>query len=138
MEGYIILRLDSFVSDKVATYADGVLTIEHVLPQTVDAGSEWDLLWPVPTDEEKAKGKVDDRKFWLNRIANLVPLSRSKNSAAQNYDFDRKKREYFTGKSGTSSYCLTTQVLNEASWTPKVISSRQETLQKVFKDKWKL
>ena len=135
---YIILRLDSFVSDKVATYADGVLTIEHVLPQAVDSESEWDSLWPALTEMERMSGKTDNRKLWLNRIANLVPLSRSKNSAAQNYDFDRKKREYFTGKSGTSSYCLTTQVLHEPEWTPEVVSSRQETLLKVFKDKWQL
>ena len=38
------------------------------------------------------------RNKWVHKIANLVPLTRPKNSAAQNYDFDQKKKIYFTGK----------------------------------------
>ena len=34
---YLILRLDSFISDGAATYDPTILTIEHVLPQTVPA-----------------------------------------------------------------------------------------------------
>lgn len=43
---YIILRLDSFVSNQAAVYEPSVLTIEHVLPQTVSQGSEWEQTWP--------------------------------------------------------------------------------------------
>ena len=38
---YLILRLDSFLVDGAATYDPTVLTIEHVLPQTLDSGSIW-------------------------------------------------------------------------------------------------
>lgn len=125
---YIIQRLDSFVSDGGATYNAKLFTIEHVLPQNPSAGSEWYDLWP--------DAKI--RQFWLNRIANLVPLTRQRNSAAQNYDFKLKKEKYFTTKGGTSSYQLTTQVLNIDTWSPDVVESRQKDMIDIFTKNWKL
>ena len=125
---YIIQRLDSFVSDGGATYNTKLFTIEHVLPQNPSAGSEWFDLWP----------DTKDRQYWLNRIANLVPLTRQRNSAAQNYDFKTKKAKYFMTKSGTSSYQLTTQVLNSNTWTPDVVKTRQKDMLDVFAKNWDL
>ncbi len=125
---HIILRLDSFLSDGAATYDSSILTIEHVLPQTVHEGSEWSNLWP---DE-------DVRKAWTHKLANLVPLNKRRNSKAQNYDFDKKKTAYFAGTKAVSSYVLTTQVLNEPQWTPDVILKRQDALLNVFKENWGL
>ena len=125
---YIIQRLDSFVSDGGATYNAKIFTIEHVLPQNPSAGSEWFDLWP----------DAKDRLYWLNRIANLVPLTRQRNSAAQNYNFKTKKEKYFLSKSGTSSYQLTTQVLNSDTWTPDVVKRRQKDMMDVFAQKWDL
>jgi hypothetical protein len=125
---YIILRLDSFVSDGAASYDPKILTIEHVLPQTVDPAGEWAKWWP---EDEK-------RGAWVHKIANLVPLTQRKNSSAQNYDFDKKKRAYFTGKSGTSSYALTTQVLHEDTWTKDVVTKRQDEIIGTFKTGWAL
>ncbi len=127
---YIILRLNSFVSDGGMGYEseNSILTIEHVLPQTVNPNSQWEQWWP---DEEI-------RKIWIDRIANLVPLTRKKNSEAQNYDFDKKKDIYFKGKNGTSSYPLTTQVLNEKTWTEEIVSNRQNNLMNIFEENWDL
>ena len=125
---YIIQRLDSFVSDGGATYNTKLFTIEHVLPQNPSAGSEWFILWP----------EAKDRQFWLNRIANLVPLTRQRNSAAQNYDFKTKKEKYFTTKGGTSSYQLTTQVLHADTWTPDIVENRQKDMLDVFSKNWDL
>ena len=126
---YLILRLNSFVSDTENQWIDtNILTIEHVLPQTLLQNSKWEKDWQ---DEEQ-------RAYWLNRIANLVPLTRYKNSEAQNYDFDDKKIKYFTGKNGTSSFPLTTQVLNEPEWTPETVEKRQENLVQVLSKKWEL
>jgi hypothetical protein len=52
---YLILRLDSFLSDGAATYDPTLLTIEHVLPQTVSDGSEWAKLWPDPDGRKNSK-----------------------------------------------------------------------------------
>ncbi|MDR2106222.1 MAG: DUF262 domain-containing HNH endonuclease family protein [Coriobacteriales bacterium] len=125
---YVILRLDSFVSDAAAMYEPSVLTIEHVLPQTVDPSSEWAVWWP---DE-------NERALWLHKIANLVPLTRRTNAAAQNYDFKRKKEEYFASKRGTTLYALTTQVRGLSTWTKSVVQQRQKELLQVFKEKWML
>lgn len=126
---YIIQRLDSFVSDGAATYDEKVFTIEHVLPQTVDPQSEWAQLWP---DEKK-------RADWLHRIANLVPLARRVNSAAQNYGFDEKKEKYFANsRTGTTSYNLTSQVLLIPVWSEEVVKQRQEDLMTMFINKWEL
>ncbi len=125
---YIIQRLDSFVSDGGATYNTKLFTIEHVLPQHPAEGSEWMKLWP----------NAQEQSYWLNRIANLVPLTRQRNSAAQNYDFNTKKVKYFQSKSGTSSYTLTTQVINVASWTPDVVKERQKDLKDFFMKKWNI
>lgn len=125
---YIILRLDTFVSDGSAVYDSSILTIEHVLPQTVNIGSYWDNNWP----------DLSEREYWLNKISNLVPLNRRHNSEAKNYDFEIKKEKYFTSKNGTSSYSLTTQVLNAKDWTPSYVKSRQEHLLNVFREKWDL
>lgn len=125
---YLILRLDSFISDGAATYDPGILTIEHVLPQTVAEGSEWEDWWP---DE-------DQRSDWVHRIANLVPLNKKKNSATQNFNFGEKRDIYFKGTKNVSSYALTTQVLSKEDWTPKYLKSRQKTLIDTMMIGWEL
>jgi uncharacterized protein with ParB-like and HNH nuclease domain len=125
---YILQRLDSFVSAGGATYNSRIFTIEHVLPQHPAADSEWMALWP---DKE-------EQTYWLNRIANLVPLTRQRNAAAQNYDFKTKKYKYFQTKGGVSMFALTTQVINVDAWTPEVVVKRQHYLMDVFKKKWDL
>lgn len=127
---YVILRLNEFVGDGASKidFEPNILTIEHVLPQTVSAGTQWEKIWP----------KEEERKVWINRIANLVPLTRKKNSEAQNYDFDKKKDVYFKGKNGTTTFPLTTQVLSEKEWSPSVVEKRQKELLEIFIDYWDL
>lgn len=125
---YLILRLDAFLADGAATYDPSILTIEHVLPQTVAKDSVWATQWP----------NASDQLQWLHRLANLVPLNQRRNSQAQNHDFERKKKAYFGGKQGVSSYVLTTQVLNTPSWTPAVVEQRQRDLIDVLSTSWDL
>jgi len=125
---YLILRLDSFLSDGAAAYDPFILTIEHVLPQTVAKDSAWAVQWPNPVEQQR----------WLHRLANLVPLNQRRNSQAQNHDFERKKKAYFGGKQGVSSYVLTTQVLNATAWTPAVVEQRQKDLIDVLATAWSL
>ena len=127
---FVILRLNAFVSDGATKFdfEPNTLTIEHVLPQTVSPGSEWEKLWT----------NAKDREEWLNRIANLVPLTRKKNSEAQNFDFDKKKDIYFKGKNGTTTYPLTTQVISENTWIPSIVKERQKELLRKFTECWEL
>lgn len=122
----LLLRLDSIVAEVGAQYAYPTITVEHVLPQNPSAGSEWED-WFSDADAD----------YWTHRIANLVLLSRRKNSRASNYEFDQKKNEYFMVH-GTSHFALTTQVVNETEWTPMVLEHRQHELLNAFKLEWGL
>lgn len=122
----MLLRLDSALADGGATYDHPIITIEHVLPQNPKAGSEW-----------MANFSDDERREWTGKLANLVLLSRRKNSSAQNYEFDRKKREYFQ-RAGVAPFALTTQVVSESEWTPDVLERRQRSLIDALKKEWQL
>lgn len=124
---YLILRLDSFISDSLASYKTNTLTIEHVLPQTLKKDC-WDtFIWT----EEK-------HNEWVHRLANLVPLSQRRNSQASNYGFEKKKLDYFGGKKNVTHYILTNQVMGEVEWTPEVLNKRQQCLLSILKENWML
>lgn len=125
---YLILRLDSFLSDGAATYDPSILTIEHVLPQTVDQNSEWARIWP----------DLEQQRYWRDRLANLVPLNFRRNVKASNYDFEKKKTAYFGGQKQVSSFILTTQVLNTPAWSPEYLKQRQKDLLGVLSENWQI
>jgi hypothetical protein len=125
---YVLLRLDAALSEGEASYNFSIITVEHVLPQNPAANSIWMKWFP----------SLEERERYVHRIGNLVLLSSGKNSQAKNYDFALKKQKYFTTKTGVSPFALTTQVLNEQEWTPKVIERRQKELIGVLKKVWRL
>ncbi len=109
----LLLRLDSLLADEGATYNHRVISIEHVLPQNPKNGSQWTEWFP----------DVEERAQWTHRLANLILLSRRKNYRASNYEFEKKKKEYFQ-KHGVTNFALTTQVINETEWTPAILEWR--------------
>ena len=123
----LLERLDSLLADTGATYARTTITVEHVLPQNPRADSEWMTWFP----------SQDQRDAWTHRLANLVLLSRRKNASASNWDFGRKKTEYFQ-RGGVAPFALTAQVLNEADWTPAVLERRQKELVDSLCREWRL
>jgi len=123
----VLLRLDEALSEGEAAYDYPIITVEHVLPQTPGEDSEWLEWWP---DEEEREGNV-------HRLGNLALLSRRKNSQAQNFEFERKKKEYFQRR-GVAPFALTTQVLNEQEWTHDVVMERQKQLVEKLKGVWSL
>ena len=123
----ILLKLDSELSGGGATY-EANLTIEHVLPQTVNNGSEWSKLFPSLTDRDE----------WTHRLANLVLLTRRANSSASNWDFEKKKAKYFQSKDGRSPFPLTQTVLDQPQWKVDVLRSRQSDLVAKLSTAWNL
>ena len=128
IRAYVLLRLDTMLSGGGAVYDYPIVTIEHVLPQNPKNASKWMEWFP----EEAI------REGWVHRLANLVLLSRKKNSEAQNFDFETKKETYFKSDKGVSPFVLTTQVLAQADWTPAFLQTRQETLLEKLKTLWAL
>ena len=125
---YVLLRLDSALSQGEASYDHPIISVEHVLPQNPSETSIW-FNW-FPTEEERAQ--------YVHRLGNLVLLSRKKNSEAQNYEFDKKKAKYFVTGKGIAAFALTTQVLQWTEWTPTVIDQRQKDLLLRLKTLWRL
>ena len=123
----LLLRLDGLVAGTEASYNRPVISIEHVLPQNPRDNSQWQEWFP---DEE-------ERVKWTHRLANLVLLSRRKNFSASNWDFERKKKEYFT-RGNVTPFALTTQVLVMPEWTPEVLETRQRDLIGKLRKEWRL
>lgn len=120
----VLLRLDEAMADNGVTY-HGKETIEHVLPQ--DPSSTW----------RKAFSE-DERDRWTHHVANLVLLSRIKNSQANNRAFSDKKVGYFSDKKGKTKYVLTQDVLKETDWTPEILKARRKKLRKKLDKIWQL
>ncbi|MFY3386714.1 DUF4357 domain-containing protein [Paracidovorax sp. MALMAid1276] len=123
----LLLRLDRLMSDGVASVQHEVVSVEHVMPQQPAPNSQW-ASW------------VPDKvmhQFWLHRLGNLALLSRKKNSSASNRDFDWKKSAYFT-KGGSTTFALTTQVLQFTDWTTAVMQQRQDAMLAKLEGHWRL
>ncbi len=125
---FVLLRADALLNSGGVTYDHKIITIEHVLPQNPKEESQWRTWWP----NEEA------REEWVHRLGNLVLLDRIKNASASNHDFKTKKEKYFKGRTGVSPFVLTTQVLNEETWTPTVLEGRQMALVDSLAKLWRL
>ena len=123
----LLLRLDGLLAGAEASYNRPIISIEHVLPQNLPGNSQWQEWFP----------DAEEREFWTHRLANLVLLSRRKNSSASNWDFERKKKEYFT-RGNVTPFALTTQVLATPEWTPEVLETRQRDLIGKLSKEWRL
>ncbi|GFZ98685.1 DUF262 domain-containing protein [Okeania sp. KiyG1] len=124
---YVLLRLDTALSEGVANYDFSTITIEHILPQRPPHNSQW-LNWFTTKQRQK----------YTNCLGNLVLLSCKKNQQASNYEFEEKKQKYFSTNDGVSPFVLTTQVLTENEWTPEIIERRQQKLLEKLKELWRL
>lgn len=112
---YILLRLELLVSENDVEKRIKAKSIEHVLPQTPKENSQWMIDFT-----------EDERKKWINKLANIVLLSKSKNSSASNFDFADKKTKYL--KDRVSDYPRSIEILAFEKWTPIELQARQEKL----------
>ena len=123
----LMLRLDRLLSDASASYQHDVVSVEHILPQQPAPNSQW-LTWvSEPLTHQR----------WVHRLGNLTLLSRKKNSAASNYEFEKKKNAYFT-RGGVSAFALTTEVLQHNEWTEDVMAQRQAKMIDALEAHWQL
>lgn len=101
------------------------ISIEHILPQTPDAGSKWMSDF---TEEE--------RKDFTHKIGNLIIIGRRKNSSLGNLDYTQKRQKYFDKNIGSFARSLHLYNKYPTRWTP--LEYRQnsnqviEDLKKIF------
>lgn len=85
---YILLKYEYTVSEHTVHLSDyKYITVEHVLPQNPNKDSEWCRVF-----------NKDAKEKWTNKLANLVLISKKKNSRLSNLDFVRKKEKYLKGR----------------------------------------
>ena len=123
----LLLRLDLGLSDGSASYDYPTISVEHVCPQTIASGSQWDSWF----SDRQAHAE------WLHRAANLVLLNHRKNASASNWDLERKKSTYFT-RDNACPFLLTRQVLDETEWTPRVLQKRRIQILRSLARSWNL
>lgn len=122
----ILARLSNAIADPpISEFAK--VTVEHVLPQNPDSESDWLASFP----------DLESREDWTHKLANLVLLSHKKNARARNFDFTRKKTEYFR-RHGMPSFAITSQVIGKSEWTPSILKTRQKYLLSVLEKEWRL
>lgn len=121
-EKYLLLRLELAVAELDQIREFTARTTEHVFPQNPDEGSDWAKL---ASDEE--------RKKFVDKIGNLVLLSRGMNSAASNLDFNEKKKKYLEKR--VSDYPRSSQILGYEDWNEEIIKKRtNEAAELILKD----
>ena len=119
---YILLKIDLAYHGHTTKFSPPeTISIEHVLPQTPDAGSQW-----VSDFTEQ------DREKWTSRLGNLILLSRRKNTAQSNLDYLQKKEKYF--KKNVELFSNSVRIFNTFStWTMDDLKkNHKETLVKLF------
>ena len=113
---YVLLKLEYLLKDQSQSFsAFTKISIEHVLPQNPRKDSQW-----------KKDFTPEEARIWTNKLANLVLLSRRKNSKLNNRDFLDKKSEYF--KSSINTFPNVNQVMQSNRWTPRTLAIRQKKL----------
>lgn len=124
----LLLRLDELLSGGSAIYNHPIITVEHVLPQNPSQGSKWLTDFPNEIDRDQ----------WVHKLANLVLLTRRKNTQASNLDFVEKKEKYFSTRAGVSNFAITSKVLNQKEWTLQTLQQRQSELIGAIAQLWRL
>jgi len=113
---YILLVLDYAYQNQDQKMHFETLSVEHVLPQTPDAKSQWVKDF---TEEQ--------RKTLTDTLGNLVIITRRKNTSQGNRDYAEKKAKYFEKNIDTCPNSL--RVLRKyAAWTPKELDENQKTV----------
>ena len=111
---YILLKLDYIFQNHAQKMHFETLSVEHILPQDPEAGSQW-----VKDFSEDERSKLTDI------LGNLVLITRRKNASQGRIDYSKKKERYFKKNIDTCPNSL--RVLQENDrWTPIELSENHE------------
>ena len=114
---YLLLKLEYLKSDNtvhLSSYKN--ISVEHILPQNPSPNSDW-----VNTFTK------DERDLWTHKIANLVLISKRKNSKLGNLDYKEKKERYL--KDRVDAFQGSKIFLEKNSeWNVEILEKRQGIL----------
>ena len=114
---YILLKYEYLQSENTVQLSNyKTISVEHILPQSPDDDSEW-----------KKEFSDGEREYWLHKLANLVLISRRKNSKLSNLNFQEKKNKYLKGRidifSGSKVF-----IEQKNEWNAKTLEDRQDPM----------
>jgi len=115
---YLLLHMELVAGEHDAPKDFTPKSVEHVLPQNPAASGYW------ANNHDLTKIKE-----YVNKIGNLVLLSKGKNSSASNLDFSEKKKKYLEKR--VSDYPRSIQVLAYDDWLKKTIEDRTAEAKKL-------
>ena len=111
---YILLKYEYLKGDNTVHLSDyTTISAEHVLPQHPPANSQWIRDF-----------SLEQRNYWTHRLANLVLISKRKNSRLSNLDFADKKTHYLHSRIDIF-YGSKIFVEQNSRWTPIELQARQ-------------
>lgn len=110
----LLMLLELDVKDKTQYNDWGMISIEHILPQTPDANSQW-------VKDFTPQQIVD----FTHKVGNLCLISRRKNASLSNLDYMDKRKRYFEKNIGAFPHTL--QIYNRypTKWTPEEFKENQ-------------
>lgn len=121
----LLMLLELDVKDK-SQYKDwGMISIEHILPQTPNEDSQW------------VKDFSTEQRFAMtHKVGNLCLIGRSKNSSLGNLDYLEKRKRYFEKNIGMFPHTLQIYNTYQTKWTPVEFEENQKNtinqLKKIF------
>ena len=120
---YILLKLDLLLlGEDVPFNLSETISVEHILPQTPAVDSQW-----------RSDFSDEDREALVNKLGNLVLISRRKNSAQGNRDYSDKKKKYF--EKNIEVFPNSVRIYNTYStWNLNDLKDNQEKVTKTIKE----
>lgn len=108
----VLAKIEEQINDGSIAINFGVLSIEHILPQT-------------PTDSYwTSRFTMDDKLKLTNSLGNLSLITVRKNAQAKNYEFTAKINVYFKADGRASNLAMVNNLLNYSEWTADDIRKR--------------
>lgn len=138
---YYLRKIENYKRQKSNNRSDVQkgLTVEHVIPQTLDDLAKWYGNEKVPEDVE-----ADFKNLVIERLGNKALLFGDDNSAASNNDYLSKKKIYIEGKKGQNqgtpakTFKLIEELLEDYpnKFTHEEVNSRSEKMADIALEIW--
>lgn len=119
---YLLLKIENYkmASDMVFISNYKNISVEHILPQSPKNDSLW-----------RKEFTDDEREYWTNKLANLMLITRRKNSQLSNSEFEEKKERY--SKENLTIFPSNNYIyLNTEKWNVSELEKRQEDINRIF------
>ena len=119
---YLLLKIENYkmASDMVFISNYKNISVEHILPQSPKKDSLW-----------RKEFTDDEREYWTNKLANLMLITRRKNSQLSNSEFEEKKERY--SKENLTIFPSNNYIyLNTEKWNVLELEKRQGDINRIF------